>query len=374
MVGNENIVKKKILIVEDEAILAKNLEDILTDLNYQVVGIADNSMKAIMQFFMHNPDLILMDIHLKGQDDGIKTAEIILEQKLVPIIFITANQDAATFNRAKMNGAYGYVLKPFQERELQIVIEIAFSQFEDKIKILKLENLISNVERLNAVDTFASGFIHAINTSLTQIFMAYNTLKNEQVLSTNLNVITALNLIDSASNSIKSTVKNYNHLLDSLELDAPSSFTIFEGCKEALDICKYYALSKKVLIRELKGSKQIHIYTSRSVLFLSLVNVLKTICDFIQNQSDSWIEINWEENTAKDERLIKLSFSGELLDSEVIENIFNPHSENNDKIKLNKFALVTTKNLLEKCNSDLFLEIDKEVNCFVIKVKIQQKN
>lgn len=369
MVEAESEVKKRILIVEDEMILAKNLEDILKDLGYEVVGIADNSMKAIMQFFLHAPDLILMDIHLKGQEDGIKTAEKILQQKLVPIIFITANQDTATFNRAKANGAYGYVLKPFQERELQIVIDIAFSQFEDKVKILKLENVLNDVERLNAIETFASGFIHAVNSALTKIYIGFDTIKNEEKLNINPTTVTGLNLVEAGADTIKNTLKSYSHILDSIALDTPYTFKIFDILKEALDICKYYALTRKVLIHELKSSQQTSVYISRSALFLAIVNIVKTICDLIQNSPDAWIEISWTEQKETEETIVHIIFSGELFSQEFKNTIFSPLTEQLDLNKVNKFAIVTSKNLLNKYHSDLELSSSDVNNVFVLKVK-----
>ncbi len=369
MAENEQLAKKKILIVEDEIILAKNLEDILSGLGYEVVGIADNSMKAIMQFFLHYPDLILMDIHLKGQDDGIKTAQKILEQKLVPIIFVTANQDSSTFNRAKTIGAYGYVLKPFQERELQIVIEIAFSQFEDKVKILKLENVLSSVDRLNAIDTFASGVIHSINTSLTQIFMALDTLTKEEKMNINPAVITSINLLKTASDSIRNILKNYLSFLDSIELEKPHSFNVYDILNEALEICKYYALSKNVLIKELKSSYALNINFSRSVLFLVVVNLIKTVCDFLNNSADPWLEVSWQNSESAKNIDIAFTFNGATLPEEAVAKIFDPFFEILGFDKLNKFSLVMNKNLLAKYNAELIFNSTKEINTFIVKLK-----
>lgn len=365
----DQLTKKRILIVEDEIILAKNLEDILTGLGYEIVGIADNSMKAIMQFFLHNPDLILMDIHLKGQDDGIKTAQKILEQKLVPIIYVTANQETSTFNRAKSSGAYGYVLKPFQERELQIVIEIAFSQFEDKVKILKLENVLSSVDRLNAIDTFASGVIHSINTSLTQIFIALDTLNKEEKMNINPAVITSLNMLKTASDSIRNILKNYLHFLDSIELEKPHTFMVYDILNEALEICKYYALSKNVLLKELKGSQSLKLNFSRSVLFLVVVNLIKTICDFLKKSEEPWLEVSWQNSENTKDIIITFSFNGETLGEEFANKMFDPFSKIDGFDKVNKFSLVMNKNLLAKYNAEVLFNSANELNLFIIKIK-----
>ncbi|OHD12777.1 MAG: hypothetical protein A2Y41_07605 [Spirochaetes bacterium GWB1_36_13] len=128
--------KKKILIVEDERIVAKDLKRRLEIMNYTVSGTAVSGEEALIQFETSGPDLILMDIRIEGQMDGIETAQKILEKKYTPIIYLTAFSDHATLERAKKTGPFGYILKPFEERELQITIEMALykHQMEKKLR------------------------------------------------------------------------------------------------------------------------------------------------------------------------------------------------------------------------------------------------
>lgn len=118
-------VKARILIVEDESIVALDISHRLKAMGYQVVGISATSAQAIQMVRSGNPDLVLMDIKIKGGVDGIATAEIVREQFHLPVIFLTAFADEATLRRASISEAFGYILKPFEERELSTNIEIA---------------------------------------------------------------------------------------------------------------------------------------------------------------------------------------------------------------------------------------------------------
>ncbi len=121
--------KTKVLIVEDEAIIAADLEMIMESMSFQVVGISDNSDEALDMISTRKPDLILLDINIYGERDGIELAEIIRETTKKPFIFITSYADKKTLDRAKHTLPYGYILKPFNERELKATIEIALFRF-----------------------------------------------------------------------------------------------------------------------------------------------------------------------------------------------------------------------------------------------------
>jgi PAS domain S-box-containing protein len=121
--------KKSILIVEDEAITALDIKTILTNLGYDVAGIASSGEKAIQIVDARVPDLILMDIHLAGELSGIESAEKILSSHNVPIIYLTAYSEPELVERAKITRPYGYIIKPVSERRIQTEIEIALYKF-----------------------------------------------------------------------------------------------------------------------------------------------------------------------------------------------------------------------------------------------------
>lgn len=119
---------EKVLIVEDENIVALDLKRRLLKLGYDVIGMASNSTRAISLVEEHLPAIILMDIHIQGHTDGIEIAKIINEQYQIPVIFLTAYSEEATLLRAKKSKPYGYLLKPYSERELHAGIQMALEK------------------------------------------------------------------------------------------------------------------------------------------------------------------------------------------------------------------------------------------------------
>lgn len=119
----------KILIVEDEAIVARELGARLEMLGYSIVGIADNYNDSLELIKEKRPDLLLIDIHLHGEKDGIELANQVKKVKDIPFIYLTSQADAATVERAKHSNPAAYLLKPYNERELQISIDLAISNY-----------------------------------------------------------------------------------------------------------------------------------------------------------------------------------------------------------------------------------------------------
>lgn len=117
--------RKSLLIVEDEVLVARDIKSRLVKMGYDVVGIAGRGIEAVDKATSLKPDLVLMDIHLRGEMDGVEAALKIHETFDVPVIFCTAYSNEQTLERAKISEPYGYVLKPFDNRELEINIEIA---------------------------------------------------------------------------------------------------------------------------------------------------------------------------------------------------------------------------------------------------------
>ncbi len=115
----------RILVVEDERITAEDLRDILVDLGYSVTAVVSSGAEAIREAERTPPDLVLMDIRIKGDMDGVEAARIIRERFQIPAVYLTAHADQETLERAKLAEPLGYIVKPFQESELQASIEMA---------------------------------------------------------------------------------------------------------------------------------------------------------------------------------------------------------------------------------------------------------
>jgi len=131
---NENA---RIFIIEDDALIAQDLTSKLSKAGYEVLGNAPSGEEGLEQIEALKPDLVLMDIHLAGQIDGIATAQALLQKATLPIIYLTDMQDDATFERARETHPAAFLNKPFSPRELMRAIDLAFdnaNQFEDQQK------------------------------------------------------------------------------------------------------------------------------------------------------------------------------------------------------------------------------------------------
>ena len=129
--------EKKILVVEDEGIVALDIQMQLEQMGYTVCNIAATGKDAIHFADSQKPDLILMDINLKGPMNGIQAAEEIRTNQDVPIVYLTANTDNQSLNQAKLTAPYGYIMKPFNERALFATIESAFQRYLDEKRVLE---------------------------------------------------------------------------------------------------------------------------------------------------------------------------------------------------------------------------------------------
>ena len=126
--------KVRIMVVEDEGIVAMDIRNRLRRLGYEVAGIAPSGEVAIKKAAETHPDLVLMDIMLKGDMDGIEANTAIRKLINVSVIYVTASSDEKTIQRAKDAGSCGYLIKPFSDDELQNVIKNALSSNKDVSK------------------------------------------------------------------------------------------------------------------------------------------------------------------------------------------------------------------------------------------------
>ncbi len=122
----------KILVVEDEELMADRIEMLIEKTGHQLIQVVDNSEDALQVVSRITPDLILMDINIEGEYDGIELADLINEKQSIPIIFVTSLHDDRTFRRISRTNPIGYISKPFTDIQLQRSIELVFSHFNKK--------------------------------------------------------------------------------------------------------------------------------------------------------------------------------------------------------------------------------------------------
>lgn len=156
-----------ILIVEDEAIVALDLRYRLEAFGYAICGTASTGDEAIRLARSAHPDIVLMDIQLKGAMDGIEAARHIGEELDVPIVFVTAFTDEATLLRVKSAAPYGYIIKPYDEREIRIVLELAMAKFRYAMGLQRAKEAAEASDR--AKTSFLSNISHELKTPLNVI-------------------------------------------------------------------------------------------------------------------------------------------------------------------------------------------------------------
>lgn len=162
----------KILVVEDQNIVALDIQNRLKSLNYIVTGTASSGAGAVKKAEETQPDLVLMDIMLKGDMDGVEAAEEIRYRFGIPVVYLTAYADTNTLQRAKITEPFGYILKPFQEKELQSTIEMALHHHKMEKQLRERENSFYNT--LRSIDegiiiTDIKGNVNFINPSAQNI-------------------------------------------------------------------------------------------------------------------------------------------------------------------------------------------------------------
>jgi len=145
--------KTNVLVVEDESIVSKDIQHSLKKLGYNVVGAASTGERAFELASSEKPDIILMDIMLKGSINGIETAERVKKELNIPVIYLTAYADEATLAKAKVTEPYGYIIKPFKEVDLHTSIEMALYKYSKEREVLKERDLFySLIENKDSKD------------------------------------------------------------------------------------------------------------------------------------------------------------------------------------------------------------------------------
>ena len=201
--------KLNIFIVEDESIVAKDIQNSLTKLGYNVVGFANNGLDAIEKIEELMPDLVLMDIMIKGNLTGIDVSEKIKEKMNIPVIFLTAYADEGTLSRAKITEPYGYILKPFKEIDLHSTIEMAVYKHQKDSALQKerdfLYSLVENKDDKSTDILFVKSNSRLVKVHLKDIYFV-EALKDYVIINT-----------ENARYTVHSTMKELDKKLGNVE-------------------------------------------------------------------------------------------------------------------------------------------------------------
>jgi len=165
--------KKKILIVEDNVLIAQSIRDSIFECGYDVSNIVDSGSGAINEVRENRPDLVLMDIKLQGEIDGIEAASKIFSEYNVPIVYLTANADLDTLDRVKHTIFYGYLIKPINEVNLYTTLHLAFHKYQNDKLLKSFQDSFHNIVEKNItgiIITDKNGIVQYINPAAKRIF------------------------------------------------------------------------------------------------------------------------------------------------------------------------------------------------------------
>jgi len=218
-----------LLVVEDESIVAMDIKHRAEGLGYRVVGIAASGEDAIKLAREEKPDLVLMDIVLKGEMDGIEAAEVIREEMNIPVVYLTAYSDEKTLSRAKLTGPFGYIIKPFEDRELHSAIEVALYKHKMDSKLRESE------ERYRALLESSPDPIILLDSSSRIVFVnraveKLTGLKRERLKGKKLSVLEKRGLI--SESALKGILDLFNSEHEVFEIE----FTDHMGVRHFLEI------------------------------------------------------------------------------------------------------------------------------------------
>ncbi|MEG3988989.1 ATP-binding protein [Microcoleus sp. S28C3] len=283
-----------ILIVEDELLIAKNLSQKLEKLGYQIADIVSSGADAIQRAGELEPDLILMDIVIKGDIDGIETAVIINQELDIPIIYTTAYADDETLQRAEKTGSYGYLLKPFKQRELHATIKIALSKHQEAVKMQQLIALAAAKSENRS--RFISMAYHDLNTPLTTIQLSAEMLEDSELHktpgTTNKNV-----------ERIKKAVSNMSELLEEILMLSKAEsgklslnlnpVNVIDLCKSILEEMQPLA-TQKHLVAFRNRTEKIQANLDAKLLQHLLTNLLSNAIKYSPNGGNICLELSCE--------------------------------------------------------------------------------
>jgi PAS domain S-box-containing protein len=223
----------KILVVEDESIVAMDIKHRAEGLGYSVTGITPSGEGAIQKALETLPDLVLMDIVLKGDMDGVEAAQKIRDTLDIPVVYLTAYSDEKTLKRAKVTEPFGYIIKPFEDRELHSAVEVALYKHKMESKLKESEKWLSTtLESIGdaVIATDENGCVKFMNP----VAMAITGWNEADALGKNLKEIYNIIKEDSEA-SIDDPVKEVIQKNQIIELNDPTILITRNGNKVPID-------------------------------------------------------------------------------------------------------------------------------------------
>ncbi len=328
----------KILIVEDEILIAQDIEDTLQSLGYEVAGVVTSGEKAV-EFAAHlKLDAVLMDIHLCDEMDGIQAADIIYSNYRIPVIFLSAYSDDSLLERASRVGSFGYLLKPFDDRELKAVIEMAsYKSWLDEERLLVQKNALMS-QKYESLHTLAGGVAHNFNNILfavqgnIELALDISTTEKEKDY-----------FIKEAKKNVSRAVRLSHKMLTYVGINAEKNklLNLGEVIDEVVDIIRL-TLDKNIRLERKKSKEPVFIRSTDSLLGQVISNLVMNSTEAIGDKkgtitletgsmycdsryfSSALYDLRIKEMMPGEYAFIRVCDTGRGIDHDIINRIFDP--------------------------------------------------
>ena len=312
----------QVVIVEDERLVAQDISHILRDEGYIICAIASDGETAIEKILEFSPDLVLLDIRIKGRIDGIDVAKFTQSFCDIPIVYLSAFSDAETLKRAQLTNPMGYVVKPFLSAQLLATIKIALTTYSSKQK----ENQESRIKNM-----FLSIIRDELRNPLNVILGFSECLKEEILGSVNIEQVEALQVINSSGNHL---LRLINNIIDLSMLEA-GRFELQLGMMNISSIC-YIVLEqiqKDAVKKRIKLESKIQdelplMLLDERRIFKALVNLLGNAIKFTPENGHVTLEVT-HEHQIEQKSLIRIAIkdTGIGICPDKLDRLFQPFSQ-----------------------------------------------
>ncbi|MDX2216684.1 MAG: ATP-binding protein [Oculatellaceae cyanobacterium bins.114] len=348
------MVGEKILIVEDERVVARDIEKRLKKLGYSVSASVASGEEALQKAAELRPDLVLMDIQIKGEMDGIETAEHIQTELDIPVIYLTAYADEDTLQRAKVTEPFGYIVKPFDERDLHVAIEVALRRrlAEAAVRVaLKKEKELSELK-----SRFWSMVVHEFRNPLTSILSSAQLLEHHGHNVPEERRREYLYLIQNSIRSLDALLDDILRLSQAerevLEFD-PEPLEVEEFCQQLIEEMLFSTGFSHQIVFNPQGSCQ-NICLDRKLLWHILTNLLSNAIKYSPQGGTVYLELSCPNG----EVIFKVRDSGIGIPKDDQKYLFQPfHRANNvGTIPGTGLGLTMVKNCLELHGGEIQVE------------------
>ncbi len=323
----------KILIVEDEQLVADDLRETLEYLGYAVLALVATGEEAILLVESLQPDLVLMDICLEGEMDGIEASHQILSRFHIPVVYLTANADKATLKRVKGSQPFGYILKPFDEMILATTIDIALGRHQAEVEVKKtLATVQIDKQAAESQIQLKSHYLymaaHEFRNPLTTIQLGAEILKNYSHQMSEEKKQLHLQRIEYAT-------ENLNYLLEDIltlgkaesgKLEChPAPIDVVSFCQELLESLRW-SLAEQYTLKFVVNTDYRIACLDEQLLWHLLNNLLTNAIKYSPLGGIVYLKLIWEDDTI----CFQVQDQGIGIPQPSLEKLFEPFQRANN--------------------------------------------